>query len=151
MPTFDTQDHIHLYATGDTFDHTTSQFHVLFGGLQENTTVIATQKRALDGTAHLHILTDDGTGAPVQFRNVNLIFLATQAEFDALKALQGRRCYYFPLRHMDDNVAHVDQNGAPVTPGYRVIVLPLGENGMIDGYLQYWRVNVQLIDDEAKA
>ena len=151
MPTFNTQDHIHLYATTTVFDHTASQFHVLFAGLQENTVVIATQKRALDGTAHLHVLTDDGTGAPVQFKNASLAILATQDEFDALKALQGRRCYYFPLRHMADNVAHVNEQGAPNAPAYRVIVLPLGENGMIDGYLEYWRVNVQLIDDEAKA
>ena len=151
MPTFDTQDHVHLYATTTAFDHTTSQLHVLFGGLQENTTVIATYKRALDGTAHLHILTDDGTGAPVQFKNVNLTFLATQDEFDTLKSLQGKRCYFFSIRHMADNEDHVDQQGAPLSPAYRVIVLPLGENGMIDGYLEYWRVNVQLIDDEAKA
>lgn len=151
MAIFDTQDHIHLYATTTTFDHTTTQLHVLLGGLQENTTVIATHKRALDGTAHLHVLTDDQTGNPVQFKNANLAFLTTQDEFDTLKGLQGKRCYFFPVRHMADNVAHVTQQGAPNAPAYRVIVLPIGENGMIDPGLQYWRVNVQLIDDEAKA
>jgi hypothetical protein len=152
MTAYNAQQHIHLYLTTTTFSHDTTQFHVMFGGLQENTGVIAMHKRALDGTGHLHSLNDDTTGAPVQFKNANLTILATQAEFETLKGLQGQRCYFFPNRHMEDSTDHVnDGTGLPETPGYRVVLMPIGENGAIDAPLEYWRVNISLLDDEAKA
>ncbi len=151
MTTYDTQRHIHLYLTTTTFDHATSQFHVSPEGLANGPGIVAAHKRALDGTGHLHTLTSQSTGAPVKFRNVSMIIVATQAEFDTLVGLQGCRCYYFPNRHMDDNVAHVGESGTPVTPGYRVVMMPIGEHAPVDAPLEYWHVAVQLLDDEAAA
>ncbi len=141
------RDHFHLWAVGDTFVGTTDhEYHILLPGIQDTPQVIAAHVRGLNGTSHLHILADDG-GDPLLIKDAVLRVLATRTQRDALTLLQGKRCYYIPIVHMEDNEAHDDAGDVALSPGYMVHTLPIKDDQNVDPMLGYWVLTITLKDN----
>lgn len=89
-------DHIHL----DTADPPVASYKAEHGSLDITPVVAVVSERALTGKLHVHRLLDGAE--PVQFRSDTLQIRATLAEMLILRALAGKRVYYAPHYH-DDN------------------------------------------------
>ncbi len=142
----DVQDHVHLFlATDNPTPATAVQWHVTFPGLNPRTTPAVDVRRGLTGVAQIHTLRDTASGKIVQFQDVSLRFIATPTEHEALKALNGERCYYVPHEH-DDAGADIRHDAQAQAQGYPVVAI-IVEDPPLDAGLQYFLVTMQLTDN----
>ena len=140
------QDHIHLWAVGATFTGTRDhEYHITMAGIKAVPVAIVSHVRGLNGASHSHTLVDV-YAAPILIKDAVLKPWVTQAQLDALSLLQGKQCYYIPISHMDDGDAHAAAHVA-LTPGYKVFMMQLADDQMLDPMMQYWTVTLTLKDD----
>lgn len=101
------QSHVHIFLTSEvvgTSNHDDTAYPTLgpTSGINEQPTVYAVHERSLTGTSHIHVLKTDA-GAVIHFADVDLtLCFITDDQFTALQLLDGQRCYYIPLDHVDD-------------------------------------------------
>ncbi len=141
-------DHVHLFlASENPTGSTAMQWHVAFPGINTRSTPAVDVRRGLTGVAQIHTLRDTATGKIVQFKDLTLRFVATLEEHEALKALNGERCYYVPHMHDDDgaDIRH-DSQATPEVQGYPVVAV-IVEDPPLDAGLQYFLVTMQLTDN----
>jgi hypothetical protein len=101
--------------------------------------------RGLTGVAQIHTLRDTVTHKIVQFKDLTLRFVATPEEHEALKALNGERCYYVPHEH-DDAGTDIRHDALAQAQGYPVVAV-IAEDPPLDAGLQYFLVTMQLTDN----
>jgi len=121
------QDHVHIMATrpaqdeGTTYEYAVSAKNLRPTGLPEYT-VIASPRRALDGTLRTHTL--QSAGSPILFIDYTpVIRVNSISDIATLAALLGTTVYYVPNYH--DQAAHqsyerqvfFDKMGVPESPG----------------------------------
>jgi hypothetical protein len=129
------QSHIHL----DTDDPPTAEYPVAMGTLDFTADVLLSMERGVTGKLHVHRVVDGG-GDPYQFVADACTLLLTQAQMATVKALAGKAVYYVPNRHDDDDV------GSYATAC--ILVIPTGGITNIDPMGDWWRVQIQVADNE---
>ncbi|HID61360.1 MAG TPA: hypothetical protein EYP49_01235 [Anaerolineae bacterium] len=102
--------------------------------------VAVTTERSLTGKLHIHRLVD-ASGNPIQFCADRMTLLCTLAEMQTVKALAGKTIYYVSNYHDDANLASYTITG--------VLVIQPGGITNIDPAGDWWRVNIEIVDDDA--
>ncbi len=139
-------DHVHLFlASENPTSATAAQWHVTFPGLTPRTMPAVDVRRSLTGVAQIHALRDTTTHQIVQFKDLMIRFVATPDEHEALKALNGERCYYVPHDH-DDAGADIKHDSAAQVQGYPMVAV-ITEDPQLDACFQYFLVTMQLTDN----
>jgi hypothetical protein len=138
------QNHVHL----DTDDPPTATYKAEHGSLDTTPAVAVVTERALTGKLHTHRLLSGAE--PVQFRSDALQIRATLAQMLTLRGLAGKRVYYAPHYHDDD------ENGAGSLKAWSAsslyvnrVVLTYRPGSLVNRNpaADLWLVTIEMVDD----
>lgn len=118
----------------------TSEWKVEFTSMEEHNYVPIFTERALDGTLQVYRLMDGLN--PVQYLDHPYKLVLTLAQYESLKLLQGRTCYF---------MGHYRDEAVPATYRTEVLFKAMQEEKPLNPMMEYFVVDVYLEDNAGAA